>query len=184
MRCYCTGNKYERFLLNSLSFWKKLRITSNTWPQKMLYHGSTQLIIKSIIWCLKVSKLMRSGVVYLLKCRCCSASYVGQTTRHLHTRISKHLGVSPITWKPSSSPVMLRKKQLVAEGEVITSLYSLSRRRSEYRLVITEPEATNCFSINFQVFTKIMKTTIKIHFRKNICKNSLCLFSLQNSLFT
>ena len=42
---------------------------------------------------------------------------------------------------------------IVAEGEVNTSLYSLSRRRSEYRLVITEPEATNCFSINFQVFT-------------------------------
>ena len=37
---------------------------------------------------------------------------------------------------------------------MITSLYSLSRRRSEYRLVIPEPEATNCFSINFQVFTK------------------------------
>ena len=36
---------------------------------------------------------------------------------------------------------------------MITSLYSLSRRRSEYRLVTTEPEATNCFSINFQVLT-------------------------------
>ena len=35
----------------------------------------------------KVPKLMRSGVLYLFKCRCCSASYVGQTTRHLHTRI-------------------------------------------------------------------------------------------------
>ena len=34
-----------------------------------------------------------------------------------------------------------------------TSLYSLSRRRSEYRLLITEPEAINCFSINFLVFT-------------------------------
>ena len=53
----------------------------------------------------KVSKLMRSGVVYLFKCRCCSASYVGQTTRHLHTRISEHLVISPITGKPSS-PVM------------------------------------------------------------------------------
>ena len=50
----------------------------------------------------KVPKLMRSGVVYLFKCRCCSASYVGQTTRHLHTRISEHLE----TGKPSSSPVM------------------------------------------------------------------------------
>ena len=36
---------------------------------------------------------------------------------------------------------------------MITSLYSLSRRRTEYRLVITKPEATNCFSINLQVFT-------------------------------
>ena len=34
----------------------------------------------------KVPKLMRCGVVYLFKCRCCSASYVGQTTRHLLTR--------------------------------------------------------------------------------------------------
>ena len=41
--------------------------------------------------------------------------------------------------------------QLVAESEVITSLYPM--RRSEYRLVITEPEATNCFSTNFHVFT-------------------------------
>ena len=53
-----------------------------------------------------VPKLMRSGVVYLFKCRCCSASYVGQTTRHLHTRISEHLGISPITGKLLSSPVM------------------------------------------------------------------------------
>ena len=57
---------------------------------------------------------------------------------------------------------------------MITSLYSLSRRRSEYRLVITEPEATICFSINFQVFTKKNQHNfIKTHFRKNICK---CLF--------
>ena len=35
-------------------------------------------------------------------------SYVGQTTRHLHTRISEHLGITPITEKPSSSPVMSR----------------------------------------------------------------------------
>ena len=54
----------------------------------------------------KVPKFLRSGVVYLFKCRCCSASYVGQTTRHLHTRVSEHLGISPITGKPSSSPPM------------------------------------------------------------------------------
>ena len=52
-------------------------------------------------------------------------------------------------------------KQLVAEGEVITSLYSLSRRQSEYRLVITEPEATNCFSIKFpSIYKKTINTTL------------------------
>ena len=42
----------------------------------------------------KVPKFLKSGVVYLFKCRRCSASYVGQTTRHLHTRVSEHLGIS------------------------------------------------------------------------------------------
>ena len=54
----------------------------------------------------RIPKFLRSGVVYLFKCRCCSTSYVGQTTRHLHTRVTEHLGISPITVKPSSSPVM------------------------------------------------------------------------------
>ena len=52
----------------------------------------------------KVPKYLRSSVVYFFKCRCCSASYVGQTTRHLHTRISEHLGISPITGKHTSNP--------------------------------------------------------------------------------
>ena len=54
----------------------------------------------------KVPKFLRSSVAYLFYCRCCSASCVGQTTRHLHTRISKHLGITPITGKLSSSPIM------------------------------------------------------------------------------
>ena len=54
----------------------------------------------------KVPKFLRCGVVYLFKCRCCSASYVGQTTRHLHSRVSEHLGISPMTGKPSSSTPM------------------------------------------------------------------------------
>ena len=54
----------------------------------------------------KVPKFLRSGVVYLFKCRSCSASYVGQTTCHLHKRVSEHLGISPITGKPLSTPPM------------------------------------------------------------------------------
>ena len=44
-------------------------------------------------------------MVCKFKCRCCSTSYLGQTTRHLQ-RVSEHLGISPRTGKPSSSPVV------------------------------------------------------------------------------
>ena len=57
----------------------------------------------------KVPKFLRSGVVYLFKCRCCSASYVGQTTHHLHTRVSEHLGIShlhPIHLCPAYFPTL------------------------------------------------------------------------------
>ena len=40
---------------------------------------------------------MRSHVVYKYKCQCCDALYVGQTRRHIHTRISEHMGVSSKT---------------------------------------------------------------------------------------
>jgi hypothetical protein len=43
-------------------------------------------------------------IVYHFKCRCCSASYVGRTTSHLHTRVSEHLGISALTGNKSSNP--------------------------------------------------------------------------------
>ena len=47
----------------------------------------------------KIPCELRSHVVYLYKCQCCGALYVGQTLRHIHTRISEHMGVSPLTGK-------------------------------------------------------------------------------------
>ena len=52
----------------------------------------------------KIPKALKSGVVYSFMCRCCSTSYVGQTTRHLHTRVSEHLGITPITGKLCKNP--------------------------------------------------------------------------------
>jgi hypothetical protein len=39
--------------------------------------------------------VLRAGVVYQFKCSGCSSTYVGQTSRHLRTRICEHLGISP-----------------------------------------------------------------------------------------
>ena len=42
--------------------------------------------------------------------------------------------------------------QLGAEGEVIQAdIHWAAKRQAEYEFVITEPKATDCFSINFQV---------------------------------
>ena len=56
----------------------------------------------------KIPKALRSCVVYSFTCRCCSATYLGQTVRHLHTRVSEHLGVSPLTGDKMSNPAMSR----------------------------------------------------------------------------
>ena len=45
---------------------------------------------------------LRSRVVYKFKCQCCDALYFGETIRHLHTRISEHMGISACTGKPLS----------------------------------------------------------------------------------
>ena len=50
----------------------------------------------------KIPNGLRSCVVYHFKCRCCSASYVGQTVRHLHTRVCEHLSISALTGNKSS----------------------------------------------------------------------------------
>ena len=33
-----------------------------------------------------------SNIVYLFKCSLCEATYVGEPTRHLHTRVTDHKG--------------------------------------------------------------------------------------------
>ena len=55
---------------------------------------------------------------------------------------------------------------VLPEGKVITSLYLLSQRQIDYKPIFTEPEATDCFSINFQVFTN----NNQHNFKKNTLK--------------
>ena len=37
-----------------------------------------------------VEKMLRSGIVYKVTCPCCTACYVGQSSRHLQTRFREH----------------------------------------------------------------------------------------------
>ena len=49
--------------------------------------------LKTVLPSLKpsVEKLMKSGVVYNITCPGCSACYVGQTDRHMMTRLYEHI---------------------------------------------------------------------------------------------
>ena len=49
--------------------------------------------LKTVMPSLKspTEKMLKSGVVYKLTCPSCSACYVGETTRHLQTRVKEHI---------------------------------------------------------------------------------------------
>ena len=101
-----------------------------------------------------VSKYLRSSVVYLFKCRCCSASYVGQTTRHLHIRISEHLGISPITGKHSTNPAIssiLSHTNASGHPANFDDFQILSSSSDSYELMIHESLLINKYRPNLNV---------------------------------
>ena len=62
-------------------------------PCKIIY---TIRKIKTVLPTLKsvVSKSLKSGIVYQITCSRCQSCYVGQTSRHLQTRIREHANPS------------------------------------------------------------------------------------------
>ena len=82
------------------------RLCSSAFPQLNIrcVFRPTQRLSHLFTFKDRIPKGLRSCVVYQFQCRCCSASYVGQKVRHLHTRVSEHLGISALTGKASSNP--------------------------------------------------------------------------------
>ena len=88
---------------------------------------------------------MRSRVVYIYTCQCCGALYLGQTRRHIHTRISEHMGVSPLTGKkrattlfPTSSIQAHTRQTNHAISPNDFSIISSCRSSSNFELLIRE----------------------------------------------
>ena len=52
----------------------------------------------------KIPTSVLSNVVYKYTCEQCTATYYGETTRHLCTRIAEHKGLSSRTGKPLTHP--------------------------------------------------------------------------------
>ena len=50
-----------------------------------------------------VPKNVRANIVYSYQCGMCHSTYIGESARHYHTRVSEHQGVSPRTGRPSKN---------------------------------------------------------------------------------
>ena len=52
-----------------------------------------------------VSPDLASHLIYLFKCSCCNAGYIGETRKHFKVRYSQHLRISEYTGRPIKSGV-------------------------------------------------------------------------------
>ena len=89
----------------------------------------------------RIPKGLTSHVVYSFTCQCCNALYVGQTVRHLHTRVSDHLGISPLTGKKRTNPspsVILPHLSETGHSASLNDFPSLSSCSSSSELLVKE----------------------------------------------
>ena len=89
-----------------------------------------------------IPKSLRSRVVYKFTCQC-GALYVGQTRRHFHTRVSEHLGISPLTGKKcKTAPASSIHEHCNDTGHSVSydnfSILSSSRSSSKLELLVRE----------------------------------------------
>ena len=81
-----------------------------------------------------------SNVVYLYKCSQCIATYVGETTRYLHTRVADHKGVSPRTSRPLTRPSCsrIREHAELTNHEIVLANFTVLSQCREFETKITE----------------------------------------------
>ena len=90
-----TRTKLQKVLKRTLSCSKIQRVFKNHINLSHVFHFKNQT--KSLK-CFPFSDLM-SYVVCQFQCGRCSASYYGETDRHLNIRLGEYIGISPLTFK-------------------------------------------------------------------------------------
>ena len=87
-----------------------------------------------------IPDLLSSNVVYKFSCAQCPATYYGETSRHIATRISEHKGLSARTGKPVTNPLnsSIRDHSLETGHEISNSNFSIVFSTDPQNLRVSE----------------------------------------------
>ena len=88
----------------------------------------------------RIPALLSSAVVYKYTCGQCSASYIGETLKQLHVRISQHKGISYRTNRPLSSPShsSIREHAYDSDHPIKTEYFQLLSQSNQFDIKILE----------------------------------------------
>lgn len=86
----------------------------------------------------------RCFVVYSFTCQPCSTSYGSQTTDHLHTRVSKNLGITPLTVKILKCPKFFLTLNLLDILLLLTILKYFLPAQTRTNSLFTTYVSCNC----------------------------------------
>ena len=120
-----------------------MTIEKSAFPQISLCFQSGRRLSDFFSFKDRTPTLLRLRIVYKFTCHCCGALYLGQTRHHLHTRISKHMGVSPLTGKKLATTLLSSiqthsRQTLHTVSPADFSIVSSYRSSSNLELLIRE----------------------------------------------
>ena len=87
-----------------------------------------------------VPSLLRSNIMYRYSCAQCPATYYGETTRHMCTRIAEHKGLSVRTGKPVTKPLnsSIRDHSIQTGHDLLNSNFTIAFSTNSCNLKISE----------------------------------------------
>ena len=88
----------------------------------------------------RIPKLLQSNLVYSYTCGQCNATYYGETSRHLKTRIAEHKGLSNRTGKPITNPShsSIRDHSISTNHDINSECFKIVFRCDRSNLKISE----------------------------------------------
>ena len=85
-----------------------------------------------------IPKDLQSYVVYKFTCGCCNASYIGETSRHLSTRVKEHLESDKESAVYKHLHAKTRQSRLCKRKSNADSFIILDKAATKYQLRIKE----------------------------------------------